>query len=168
MKRERERKRRFGVNAIISHAETSLSLSLFMSISLLRLYTFFLALTIGHYILFENACELQRVVSTLKKPLMAATVHRIIANYQVSCTWLRPCVYSARTRLWTSSLLTLVLRISFLFGVHTVNTECISYHHYAFYFRRFCTRRLPYEEKMHTKSWVRKSESKMHEKVQGK
>ena len=35
-------------------AETSLSLSLCIPISLLRLYTFFLALTIGHYILFKK------------------------------------------------------------------------------------------------------------------
>ena len=49
---KRERKRRF---------ETSLSLSLHVYLSSPPLY-FFLALTIGQYILFENACELQRVV----------------------------------------------------------------------------------------------------------
>ena len=48
------------------HQSQRLFLSLCISISLLRLYTFFLALTIGHYILFENACELQRVVFHLE------------------------------------------------------------------------------------------------------
>ena len=37
-----------------------------MSISLLRLYTFFSRSLLGHYILFENACELQRVVFNLE------------------------------------------------------------------------------------------------------
>ena len=44
-----------------------LSLSLCISISLLRPYTFFLALTFGLYTLFENACELQRVVLHLEE-----------------------------------------------------------------------------------------------------
>ena len=60
------RKRRFGVNAIISlqtddgvDAETSLSLSLCISISLLRPYTFFSRSVLVFKTLFENACELQ-------------------------------------------------------------------------------------------------------------
>ena len=47
-------------------AETSLSLSLHFYLSSPPLH-FFLALTIGHYILFENACELQRVVFHLEE-----------------------------------------------------------------------------------------------------
>ena len=50
-------------------AETSLSLSLSLSafLALFSAFTlFFLALTIGHYTLFENACELQRVVFHLE------------------------------------------------------------------------------------------------------
>ena len=58
---QRERKRRFGVNAIISltddgvDAETSLSLSLSISISLLRSYTFFSRSPLVSKTLFELA-----------------------------------------------------------------------------------------------------------------
>ena len=60
---QRERKRRFGVNAIISlretddgvDAEMSLSLSLCISISLLRPYTFFLRSPLVFKTLFEHA-----------------------------------------------------------------------------------------------------------------
>ena len=47
-------------------AETSLSLSLHFYLSSPPLH-FFLALTLGQYILFENACELQRVVLHLEE-----------------------------------------------------------------------------------------------------
>ena len=50
------------INSVCVRASLSLSLSLSLSFSL-----FFLALTIGHYILFENACELQRVVFHLEE-----------------------------------------------------------------------------------------------------
>ena len=50
----------------------SLSLSLHFYLSSPPLH-FFLALTIGHYILFENACELQRVVLHLEAELMEWT-----------------------------------------------------------------------------------------------
>ena len=52
MQRERERKRRFGVNAIISRL--FLSLSLCISISLLRPYTFFLRSLLVFKTLFEK------------------------------------------------------------------------------------------------------------------
>ena len=61
MQRERKLMTDDGVDA-----ETSLSLSLHFYLSSPPLH-FFLALTIGHYILFENACELQRVVFHLEE-----------------------------------------------------------------------------------------------------
>ena len=56
----------------------SLSLSLHFYLSSPPLH-FFLALTIGHYILFENACELQRVVFHLEG-LKVWLTHRVLTN----------------------------------------------------------------------------------------
>ena len=65
---ERERKRRFGVNAIISQTPKRLFLSLSLHFCLSSPPShFFLALTFGQYILFENACKLQRVVLHLEE-----------------------------------------------------------------------------------------------------
>ena len=114
---QRERKRRFGVNAIISlieaglcaciyvddddgvDAETSLSLSLHFYLSSPPLH-FFLALTIGNYILFENACELQRVVLLLEEPsqrqrrdalsLVYQIYHKNNKNNNITLGWKNP------------------------------------------------------------------------------
>ena len=59
-------------NAEREKVSFSLSLSLHFYLSSPPLH-FFLALTIGHYILFENACELQRVVFHLEAELMEWT-----------------------------------------------------------------------------------------------
>ena len=75
--------------------ETSLSLSLHVHLSSPPLH-FFLALTIGHYILFENACELQRVVFHLEELTRTGPVF-ISTRQEAALPHRTPPTYAATT-----------------------------------------------------------------------